>query len=151
VTSIPRSSSTLWWMLIRDIVASGDYMISLKSFYTDDGAICDNDPASVESLADAFKDRFERVGLEMNDIKTKAMIVCGYSVAPLTRAPFCFCKPQLRRLHAKQRIWRNKQSRSSFTPSSACTPIARDLEANNGELHCSGVECIRFNSVGWRH
>jgi hypothetical protein len=32
----------------------------------------------VQSLADAFfKDRFEQVSLEMNDIKTKAMIVEG--------------------------------------------------------------------------
>jgi hypothetical protein len=48
-----------------------------------DGAICDTDPAMVQSrLADAFKDRFEPVGLEMNDIiKTKAMIVEG------TKAP----------------------------------------------------------------
>jgi hypothetical protein len=41
------------------------------------GAICDTDPGKVQSLANAFKDRFERVGLEMNDIKTKAMIVEG--------------------------------------------------------------------------
>jgi hypothetical protein len=64
--------------IIRDIVASGDYMILLKPFYADGGALsCDtnNDTAKVQSRADAFKDRFERVGLEMNDIKTKVMIV----------------------------------------------------------------------------
>ena len=65
--------------IIRDIAASGDYNyeVLLKSFYADDGASCDTDPAKVQSLANAFKDRFERVGLEMNDIKTKAMIVIG--------------------------------------------------------------------------
>jgi hypothetical protein len=31
----------------------------------------------VQFLADAFKDRFECVGLEMNNIKTKTMIVEG--------------------------------------------------------------------------
>jgi hypothetical protein len=53
-------------------------MILLQQFYADDGATCDNDPARVQSLlADAFKDRVERVVLEMNDIRTKAMIVEG--------------------------------------------------------------------------
>jgi hypothetical protein len=65
--------------IIRDIAASGgyDYEVLLKSYYADDGAICDTDPAKVQSLANAFKDRFERVCLEMNHIKTKAMIVEG--------------------------------------------------------------------------
>ena len=44
--------------IIRDIAASGDYVyeVLLKSFYADDGAICDTDPAKVQSLANAFKD-----------------------------------------------------------------------------------------------
>jgi hypothetical protein len=42
-------------------------MTSLQLFYADNGAIGDNDPARVQSLADVFKGRFERVGLEMND------------------------------------------------------------------------------------
>jgi hypothetical protein len=46
--------------IIRDIAASGDYEVLLKSFYADDGAICDTDPAKVQSLANAFKDMFER-------------------------------------------------------------------------------------------
>jgi hypothetical protein len=82
--------------IIRDIVASGDYTILLISFYADDGAICDNDPARVQSLADAFKDRFERVGLEMNDIKTKAMIVKG------AKAPKMQSKAAFDRLHKRE-------------------------------------------------
>ena len=44
--------------IIRDIAASGgyDYEVLLKSFYADDGAIFDTDPAKVQSLANAFKD-----------------------------------------------------------------------------------------------
>jgi hypothetical protein len=58
--------------IIQDIVTSGDYAILLKSFYADNGAICDTeDLAKVQSLADAFKERFEQVGLETNDIKPR--------------------------------------------------------------------------------
>jgi hypothetical protein len=68
--------------IIRDIAASVDHIILLQIFYADDGAICDTDPARVQSLADAFQERFERVGLEMNDIKTKAMLVEGAKAPP---------------------------------------------------------------------
>lgn len=49
----------------------------LNLFYADDGAIRDMDPAKVQVLADAFTDRSTRVGLHMNEIKTKGMVVIG--------------------------------------------------------------------------
>ena len=50
----------------------------------------------MQSLADAFKDRFERVGLEMNEIKTKALIVEG------AKAPKMQLKPAFDRLHKRE-------------------------------------------------
>jgi hypothetical protein len=82
--------------IIRDIAASGDHIILLQLFYADDGAICDTDPARVQSLADAFKDRFEQVGIEMNVIKTKAMLVEG------AKAPRMQSKAAFDRLHKQE-------------------------------------------------
>jgi hypothetical protein len=50
----------------------------------------------VQSLADAFKGRFERVGLEMNDKKTKAMIVEG------AKAPKMQSRAAFNRLHKQE-------------------------------------------------
>jgi hypothetical protein len=82
--------------IIRDIAARGDYdyMVLLKKILCrPDGAICDTDPARVQSLADDLKDRFERVGMEMNDIETKAMVVEG------AKAPKMQSKAAFDRLH----------------------------------------------------
>jgi hypothetical protein len=46
-------------------------------FYADDGAIMDTDPDKVQRLTDDYTERFSRVGLMMNDKKTKAMVVNG--------------------------------------------------------------------------
>ena len=108
---------------IRDIVACGDHSILLQLFYADDGAICDNDPARVQSLADAFKDMFERVGLEMNNIKTKAMIVEG------VKAPKMQSKAAFDRLHKQEGLIVNAHWRR-FSASSVVL-CCRDRVSND--------------------
>jgi hypothetical protein len=51
----------------------------------DDGAIADEDPIKVQASADAFTERFARVGLHMNETKTKGMVVKG--AQPGTKTP----------------------------------------------------------------
>ncbi len=57
--------------VIRDIEATGEFNFEelLEIFYADDGAIVDEDPIKVQALADAFTERFARVGLHMNETK----------------------------------------------------------------------------------
>jgi len=119
--------------IIRDIAASGDYdyEVLLKSFYADDGAICDTDPAKVQSLANAFKDRFERVGLEMNDVKTKAMIVEG------AKAPKMQSKEAFDRLHTGE----GKSSLERKAENVQCRLCGLMLQRQNLEKHQSRKTC----------
>jgi hypothetical protein len=90
-------TGTVQSVIIRDIGTSGDHIILLQLFYADNGAICNTDPARVQSLAaGAFQDKFERVGLEMNDIKTKALILEG------AKAPKMQSKAAFDRLHKQE-------------------------------------------------
>jgi hypothetical protein len=65
--------------VIRDIEACRpeETATADQLFYADDGAIMDTDPGKVQKLTDDYAERFSRVGLMMNDKKTKAMVVDG--------------------------------------------------------------------------
>ena len=65
--------------IIRDIEASRPDEIKTVAqlFYADDGVVADNDPEKVQRLVDDYTERFSRVGLKMNDKKTKAMVMEG--------------------------------------------------------------------------
>jgi len=120
--------------IIQDIVTSGDYAILLKSFYADNGAICDTeDLAKVQSLANAFKDRFERVGLEMNEVKTKAMIVEG------AKAPKMQSKEAFDRLHTGE----GKTSLERKAENVQCRLCGLMLQRRNLEKHQSRKTCER--------
>ena len=62
--------------IIRDVDADPTLVEALlEMFYADDGILADKDPEKVQTLTDAFTERFARVGLKMNDKKTKTMVL----------------------------------------------------------------------------
>jgi hypothetical protein len=75
-------------VIIRDIEASRPDKIKMVAqlFYADDGVVANtNDPENVQRLlVDDYMERFSRVGLKMNDKKTKAMVVEGAKAPTIT-------------------------------------------------------------------
>jgi exonuclease III len=65
--------------IVRDIEACRpeETANAAQLFYADDGTITGNEPEKVQRLTDDYTERFLRVGLKMNDKKTKAMVVEG--------------------------------------------------------------------------
>jgi hypothetical protein len=51
-----------------------------SKFYADDGNVSGEDPAEVQQYVDLYTEGFNRVGMETNAVKTKAMIMDGGTV-----------------------------------------------------------------------